>query len=100
MAQPTDVRVESKNPTNTDLYWSDNGGASNRVYRSTNGSSYSLITTVALGEEYYRDEDLSIDTKYWYKLSNDAGVGFSDVVTVYTHKARQVATTRTRYPQF
>ena len=56
-----------------------------KLYRSTDGSSYSLVATLADDAIEYDDEDLADTTKYWYKLTDDNGSTFSSVVTVITH---------------
>lgn len=85
MAAPTDVRVESNSITTTVLYWDYAGSAVLGVYRSTDGVSYSLVTSLVTALRTYEDTGLAVDTKYWYKLSDDGGSTFSSVVTVWTH---------------
>lgn len=87
MAAPTSVRVEATSISTTKLYWVYGGANTIGVWRSTDGSSYSEITTtrVAVGTTTYNDTGLSTATKYWYKLSDDSGSTFSSVVTAYTH---------------
>lgn len=90
MAAPTSPRVEATSITTTTVRWTYSGSSDMAVFRSTNGSSYSEITTspnarVAVGTAYYLDSGLSTETKYWYKMSDDNGSTFSDVVTVWTH---------------
>lgn len=86
MAAPTNVRVEAKSPTSTLVRWSYSGTHSISVYRSTDGVSYAITgDPVAVGTVRFKDEDLTTETKYWYKLSDDDGATFSSVVTVYTH---------------
>jgi len=85
MAQATDVRVEATSQTSVTLRWTDAGSATEQIYRSTDGSSYALVTGVAPSAGSYEDTGLTVGTKYWYKLSNTAGSSFGSVVTVYTH---------------
>jgi hypothetical protein len=90
MAAPTDVRVEAESLTTTRVRWTYPGALIIYVYRSTDGSSYSEATTattrVAVGTTEFEDTGLVPATKYWYKVSDDAGSTFSTpVVTVYTH---------------
>src|SRR6266487_2436888 len=96
MAAPTNVRVESNSISTTTLRWSYSGANPIAVYRSTDGSSYSEITTAetrpAAGTTSYEDTGLSGGTKYWYKLSDDFGSTFSSVVTVWTHGCATPAT--------
>ena len=89
MAAPTDVRVEAQSITSAILRWTYPGAASIAVFRSTDGVSYAEITTLATrvmaGTVSYTDTTLATGTKYWYKLSDDAGATFSSVVTVWSH---------------
>lgn len=88
MAAPTDVRVEAESLTTTRVRWTYPGAAAIAIYRSTDGSSYSEITSgarILIGTTEYEDVGLAYGTKYWYKLSDDGGSTFSSVVTVYTH---------------
>lgn len=85
MAAPTDVYVEGTSITTTKVWWTYPGAALVGVYRSTDGVAYTLIANVAAGTAFYADSGLAADTKYWYKLSDDAGSTFSSVVTTYTH---------------
>lgn len=88
MAVATNVRVEATSQSTTTVRWTDTASSGEAIYRSTDGSSYALVdtsTTPTTGLGSYEDTGLSAGTKYWYKLSNDAGSNFSSVVTVYTH---------------
>lgn len=87
MAAPSNVRVEAQSLTSAVLRWSYSGSNFVEVYRSTDGSSYASITTdgnqIAPSTTSYTDSTLDSATKYWYKLTDDAGSTFSSVVTVY-----------------
>lgn len=89
MAAPTSPRVEATSITTTTIRWVYGGSNQIAVYRSTDGSSYAEVTDagtrVAVGTTSYDDTGLDVATKYWYKLSDDTGSTFSDVVTVWTH---------------
>lgn len=87
MAAPTNVRVEAESITSVTLRWSYAGTAPIQVYRSTDGVTYTALTTgiVLPGTTEFTDTDLASATKYWYKLSDDSGSTFSSVVTVITH---------------
>jgi hypothetical protein len=87
MAAPTNVRVEATSTTTTVLRWSYAGAASVTVYRSTDGVSFAAVSGAVLPPTTltYTDTGLSPATKYWYKLTDDAGATFSSVVTVWTH---------------
>jgi hypothetical protein len=84
MAAPTDVRVEATSITSNIIYWTYAGAVGVGVYRSSDGVSYSQIVIVDAATTQYADTGLSTATKYWYKLSDDAGSTFSSIVTVYT----------------
>ena len=85
MAAPTDVRVEAFSQTDTNLYWVYAGSNALSIYRSLNGSSYTLLTAVASSIVTYNDTLLTAGTKYYYKISDDAGLTFSSVVSTWTH---------------
>ena len=89
MAAPTSVRVEATSTTTAVLRWSYAGTTAIGVWRSPDGVTYAEVTAVgarvASGTTNYTDDSLSPATKYWYKLSDDAGSTFSSVVTVWTH---------------
>lgn len=89
MAAPTDVRVFAVSQGAAQIRWTYPGAASISVFRSTNGTDYTELTSignrVAAGTTSYDDETLEAGTKYWYKLSDDDGSTFSSVVTVFSH---------------
>ena len=87
MAAPTDIRVEAVAQTIAVLRWTYAGSNGLGVYRSTDGAAYSVITAPLLisTDQSYEDTGLVVGTKYWYKVSDDVGATFSDVVTVWTH---------------
>jgi hypothetical protein len=89
MAAPTDVRVFAISQTSAQVRWTYPGTASISVFRSTNGTDYTELTSignrVAVGTTSYDDTTLGVGTKYWYKLSEDDGSTFSSVVTVVSH---------------
>lgn len=85
MAVPTDVRVEAISQNDTLLNWVSGGGGNTEIYRSTNGSTYASVGGVGSGVVTFTDDFLTAGTKYWYKLTEDAGATFSAVVTVWTH---------------
>lgn len=106
MAAPTSVRVESNSPDTATIRWTYGGSGQISVFRSTDGSSYAEVTTtvtrVAVGTTSYADSGLTAGTKYWYKLSDDAGSSFSSVVTVWTHPCLPPAGSRDTFtlPRF
>jgi hypothetical protein len=92
MAAPTNPRVESTGFDSATVYWEYSGASSIKVYRSTDGSSYSLLGTVSSSIKVYVDTTVEDGTLYYYKLSDDSGSTFSSVVTVIT----QSCTTQSR----
>lgn len=86
MAAPTDVRVEAISITSTVIRWTFPGSGYLWLYRKPDGGAYALITTNILGSLLeYTDTGLAVATKYFYKLSDNAGSTFSSEVSVYTH---------------
>ena len=62
-------------PTTSSLAvsWADNSNNESgfkEVYRSTNGTSYSLVATLAANSTQYTDMGLSGGTTYYYKISS------------------------------
>src|SRR3990167_3596670 len=85
MAAPTTVRVEATSTITTRLYWVANGSADVGIYRSTDGSVYTLVVTRTVSNSPFYDSGLTGATLYYYKLSDDSGATYSSVVTVVTH---------------
>jgi len=86
VAAPTSVRAEATSISTTVLRWSYSGSSGLAVYRSTDGSAYTLVDSSVLSTATsFTDTGLETGTKYWYKISDDLGSTFSSVVTVYTH---------------
>lgn len=81
----TDFRVEAYATGSVILRWNYSGTASVKLYRSTDGLTYTLVDTIALGTLTYSNTGLDDKTKYWYKLTDDLGITFSVVVTVVTY---------------
>ena len=87
MAAPTNVRVESNSTDTATLRWTYAGTAAISVHRSlTSGSGFSEITDVTNrvlpGTTTYIDDTPEAGTRYFYKLSDDAGSTFSSEVSV------------------
>ena len=96
MAAPTNIRVWAIGQTATVLKWVYSGTAAVGIYRSTNGSTYTLVETVQPATLIYSDTELTPGTKYWYKVSDDVGSTFSSVVTVKTHACGDTVSGRRR----
>ena len=84
MAVPQNPRVEANSITTTVVRW-DTNALFVEVYRSPDGAVYAFVGGSAAGISEFQDSGLDVGTKYWYKLSEDGGLTFSSVVTVYTH---------------
>jgi len=85
MAAPTSVRVEATSISTTTLRWVYAGSNNLGIFRSTNGTDYTLIATELSTVTSYNDTGLDTGTKHWYKISDDDQATFSSVVTVVTH---------------
>lgn len=94
----SNVRVEAHKNKSAMLRWSKSGTVQTdvKVYRSTDGSSFAAITSAMLSSvlEYEDLFTLEDGTKYWYKLSQDDGSTFSDVVTVVSYRASSAGVAR------
>lgn len=86
----TDVRVEANAWNQARLRWSHSGGATTvSIYRSTNGSTWTLAEAgVSATATYWDDFDLNDATKYWYRLTDDGGTTYSASVYVTTYALR------------
>lgn len=82
-AAPTNLTATPSSTSQIDLAWTDN--ASNetgyKVYRSTDGVSYSLIDTIAADSTSYNDSTITSGARYYYKVAayNGAGEAESNV---------------------
>lgn len=85
MAAPTDVYAEGISITTVMVWWTYGGANAIGIYRSTDGISYSLVATAAIGATSYEVIGMAPATKYWFKLTDDLGSTFSSVVTTHTH---------------
>jgi len=85
VAAPSSLRVEATSISTTTLRWVYAGSNNLGIFRSTNGTDYTLIATELSTVTSYDDVDLDTGTKYWYKITDDDSATFSSVVTVYTH---------------
>lgn len=71
------------------LSWIDNSSSyqnpSFEVYRSTNGTDFSLLVKVASGTTSYTDTTCEAETKYWYKIRTYVvSVVFTPTATAYS----------------
>ena len=85
MAAPTNFRVEAVANGTVRIRWTTSGTVNLGIYRSTDGSSYSLLATTLMANEEYYDTGLTEQTRYWYKGSDDVGVTFTSAVDVTTY---------------
>ncbi len=74
---PTDLTATPASDSEIDLEWTDTSTseAGFRIERSTDGTTFTLLTTVAADVETYTDTGLDDGTTYYYRVSatNDAG---------------------------
>jgi hypothetical protein len=82
---PSALAVNNISTTENDLTWTDNSNneLGFRIYRSSNGASYTQITTtVSWNATSYNDTTATSGNTYSYKVSayNSAGEAFSSVV--------------------
>jgi len=85
VASPTDVRVESIAPTVAVLRWTDADANDVEIHISFDGDTFEPLQTVAATQEEFFVTELEPNTRYWFKLTQDAGATFSDIVNVWTH---------------
>ncbi|ELR73350.1 hypothetical protein C900_04202 [Fulvivirga imtechensis AK7] len=84
---PTNVSATADNTAfRIDLSWSHSGSGNPKfeIYRSANGTNFSLIHTTATGIISYQDTELHPSTTYWYKLkavNANGSSGFSSTVS-------------------
>jgi hypothetical protein len=82
---PTGLAVNGYTTSSISLGWTD--AASNesgyRVYRSADGSTYSLIASLAAGSTAYTDAGLASGTQFYYEVGawNSAGEGLAGPVS-------------------
>lgn len=86
MAAPTEVFVESSSITSATLIWTYSGTGFISVWRALHGGAFTEITPpfdgVKPGTTEYIDDTAETGVFYDYKLSDDNGGSFSDVVSV------------------
>jgi len=83
----TNVRVESKYYDSVIIRYSYAGAGTIKLYRSTDGSSYSALQTIPAAYGSYptlTDITVSASTLYYYKFTDDNGSTFSSVASVKT----------------
>ncbi len=69
-AAPTAFYSPSSTPDSIDLAWKDNANneTAYELYRSLNGTTYTLLVTTAADTITHIDTGLAANTTYWYKL--------------------------------
>ncbi len=74
---PSALSASASGPDIIDLVWSDNSDNENNfeIHSSTDGSSWSLIATLAANITSYTDNGLTPETEYFYRVQavNNAG---------------------------
>ncbi len=85
---PTSLVATPVSTSQIDLGWADNGTTDDgyKVYRSTDGISYSEIDDIAPDSTSYNDATVAAGATYWYKVAAYNGVGEaeSNVATANT----------------
>ena len=96
----TGFTVSPANNVSMDLQWRVNSNNSDtfddlgfRIYRSTNGSTYTLIATTTQYASTYTDTGLTNGTTYWYKVAAINTVSATTYESVHTAAASAVAST-------
>jgi hypothetical protein len=84
-AAPTSLSLSSPSSTSIKLSWKDNSTRETgyKVYRSTDGSSFSLLTTLGANVTSYTNSGLTSGKKYYYKVTGYNSYGNS----AYTNTA-------------
>lgn len=74
---PTGLTATPSSTSQVDLSWTDNATTETgyKIYRSTDGSSYSLLDTIAAGSTSYNDATITAGTTYYYKAAAYNGAG-------------------------
>lgn len=83
----TNERVEAFAPTQNAIRYTYAGAGNVTLWRSTNGGAYASIISIpsdygSYPSPLYDNVNVTPATSYAYKLSDDAGSTFSDIVTV------------------
>ena len=96
----TGFTVSPANNVSMDLQWRVNSNNSDtfddvgfRIYRSTNGSTYTLIATTTQYASTYTDTGLTNGSTYWYKVAAINTVSATTFESVHTAAASAVAST-------
>jgi len=85
-----DLRVEANDINSATIRWSYNGTNDVKIYRSLDNISYTLDTTVTstfptTAYEYTDDGTLAERILYYYKLTDNNGFTYSDIVHVVSY---------------
>ena len=85
-AAPSALTATAVSDTQINLAWTDNSSGEDgfRIYRSTDGTTFTSIGTVGVNVRSYNSTGLTGNRKYWYKVAafNTAGTsGFSNIAS-------------------
>jgi len=89
----TDLAFTSKSPTAIGLEWSAVGGATGfRIERSSNGTTFTTLTTAAANATTYTDATVAVIGKYYYRVvALNGAVEANPSPTIFTAAPAAVA---------
>jgi titin len=94
-AAPASITISNVSTMGLTITWNDvaSNESGYRVYRSTDGSSYTKVAELAANSSSFSDSGLSAETTYFYKIAawNSAGEAITSSVAQSTQKAAPVA---------
>ena len=81
---PTNATATASSKTSINVKWQDNSTNETgfQVYRSTDNSNFTLLTTVANNVNTYADAGLATDSRYYYKIRAIKDTAKSDFTNV------------------
>lgn len=90
-AAPSGLTASAVSRTQVDLAWSDNSSNETgfRIERSTDGTTFSQVTTVSANVTTYSNTGLSRNRQYYYRVRANGSAGssaYSNVATARTLK--------------
>lgn len=79
-AAPSNLSANAAACNRINLTWTDNSDNENsfKIERSTNGTTFTEIASVALNTTSYSDTSVVASTQYWYRVRASNGGGYSN----------------------